>query len=145
MDKTFKEKTLNDELISINDINSNKMKDSTNFILRIENTESNTNRSLKIVSNSDLESLEQHEMIEKIIDSVSIKVLSKSIDLIDMQSTKLYLYQPVEIDKELFLKLLEDRDLIEAKSSIISCLDEISNDKKKRILDELISQYTNIQ
>lgn len=51
MDKTFKEKTLNDELISINDINSNKMKDSTNFILRIENTESNTNRSLKIVSN----------------------------------------------------------------------------------------------
>ena len=91
MDKTFKEKTLNDELISINDINSNKMKDSTNFILRIENTESNTNRSLKIVSNSDLESLEQHEMIEKIIDSVSIKVLSKSIDLIDMQSTKLYL------------------------------------------------------
>ena len=138
MDKTFKEKTLNDELISINDINSNKMKDSTNFILRIENTESNTNRSLKIVSNSDLESLEQHEMIEKIIDSVSIKVLSKSIDLIDMQSTKLYLYQPVEIDKELFLKLLEDRDLIEAKSSIISCLDELSNDKKKRILDELI-------
>ena len=135
MDKTFKEKTLNDELISINDINSNKMKDSTNFILRIENTE----------SNSDLESLEQHEMIEKIIDSVSIKVLSKSIDLIDMQSTKLYLYQPVEIDKELFLKLLEDRDLIEAKSSIISCLDELSNDKKKRILDELISQYTNIQ
>ncbi len=133
MDKTFKEKTLNDELISINDINSNKMKDSTNFILRIENTESNTNRSLKIVSNSDLESLEQHEMIEKIIDSVSIKVLSKSIDLIDMPSTKLYLYQPVEIDKELFLKLLEDRDLIEAKSSIISCL------------DELISQYTNIQ
>lgn len=145
MDKTFKEKTLNDELISINDINSNKMKDSTNFILRIENTESNTNRSLKIVSNSDLESLEQHEMIEKIIDSVSIKVLSKSIDLIDMQSTKLYLYQPVEIDKELFLKLLEDRELIEAKSSIISCLDELSNDKKKRILDELISQYTNIQ
>ena len=145
MDKTFKEKTLNDELISINDINSNKMKDSTNFILRIENTESNTNRSLKIVSNSDLESLEQHEMIEKIIDSVSIKVLSKSIDLIDMQSTKLYLYQPVEIDKELFLKPLEDRDLIEAKSSIISCLDELSNDKKKRILDELISQYTNIQ
>ena len=145
MDKTFKEKTLNDELISINDINSNKMKDSTNFILRIENTESNTNRSLKIVSNSDLESLEQHEMIEKIIDSVSIKVLSKSIDLIDMQSTKLYLYQPVEIDKELFLKLLEDRDLIEAKSSIISCLDELSNDKKTRILDELISQYTNIQ
>ena len=145
MDKTFKEKTLNDELISINDINSNKMKDSTNFILRIENTENNTNRSLKIVSNSDLESLEQHEMIEKIIDSVSIKVLSKSIDLIDMQSTKLYLYQPVEIDKELFLKLLEDRDLIEAKSSIISCLDELSNDKKKRILDELISQYTNIQ
>lgn len=144
MDKTFKEKTLNDELISINDINSNKMKDSTNFILRIENTESNTNRSLKIVSNSDLESLEHHEMIEKIIDSVSIKVLSKSIDLIDMQSTKLYLYQPVEIDKELFLKLLEDRDLIEAKSSIISCLDELSNDKKKRILDELISQYTNI-
>ncbi len=133
MDKTFKEKTLNDELISINDINSNKMKDSTNFILRIENTESNTNRSLKIVSNSDLESLEQHEMIEKIIDSVSIKVLSKSIDLIDMPSTKLYLYQPVEIDKELFLKLLEDRDLIEAKSSIISCL------------DELISQYTNVQ
>ena len=42
------------------------MKDSTNFILRIENTESNTNRSLKIVSNSDLESLEQHDMIEKI-------------------------------------------------------------------------------
>lgn len=96
------------------------MKDSTNFILRIENTESNTNRSLKIVSNSDLESLEQHEMIEKIIDSVSIKVLSKSIDLIDMPSTKLYLYQPVEIDKNLFLKLLEDRDLIEAKT--ISCL-----------------------
>ena len=66
MGKTFKKKTLNDELISINGINSNKMKDSTNFILRIENTESNTNRSLKIVSNSDLESLEQHEMIEKI-------------------------------------------------------------------------------
>ena len=140
----WEKKTLKDELISINGINSNKMKDSTNFILRIENTESNTNRSLKIVSNSDLESLEQHEMIEKIIDSVSIKVLSKSIDLIDMPSTKLYLYQPVEIDKELFLKLLEDRDLIEAKSSIISCLDELSNDKKKRILDELISQYTNI-
>ena len=118
------------------------MKDSTNFILRIENTESNTNRSLKIVSNSDLESLEQHEMIEKIIDSVSIKVLSKSIDLIDMPSTKLYLYQPVEIDKNLFLKLLEDRDLIEAKNNIMSCLDELSNDKKKRILDELISQYT---
>ena len=114
------------------------MKDSTNFILRIENTESNTNRSLKIVSNSDLESLEQHEMIEKIIDSVSIKVLSKS-------STKLYLYQPVEIDKNLFLKLLEDRDLIEAKNNIMSCLDELSNDKKKRILDELISQYTSFQ
>ena len=91
------------------------MKDSTNFILRIENTESNTNRSLKIVSNSDLESLEQHEMIEKIIDSVSIKVLSKSIDL------------------------------IEAKNNIMSCLDELSNDKKKRILDELISQYTSFQ
>ena len=121
------------------------MKDSTNFILRIENTESNTNRSLKIVSNSDLESLEQHEMIEKIIDSVSIKVLSKSIDLIDMPSTKLYLYQPVEIDKNLFLKLLEDRDLIEAENNIMSCLDELSNDKKKRILDELISQYTSFQ
>ena len=91
------------------------MKDSTNFILRIENTESNTNRSLKIVSNSDLESLEQHEMIEKIIESVSIKVLSKSIDL------------------------------IEAKNNIMSCLDELSNDKKKRILDELISQYTSFQ
>jgi len=53
------------------------MKDSTNFILRIENAESNTNRNLKIVSNSDLEPLEQHDMIERIIDSVSIKVLSK--------------------------------------------------------------------
>ncbi len=92
-----------------------------------------------------MESLEQHEMIEKIIDSVSIKILSKSIVLIDMPSTKLYLYQPVEIGKNLFLKLLEDRDLIKAKSNIISCLDELSNDKKKRILDELISQYTNIQ
>lgn len=92
-----------------------------------------------------MESLEQHEMIENIIDSVSIKILSKSIVLIDMPSTKLYLYQPVEIGKNLFLKLLEDRDLIKAKSNIISCLDELSNDKKKRILDELISQYTNIQ
>ncbi|WP_294635076.1 hypothetical protein [uncultured Bacteroides sp.] len=117
------------------------MKDSTNFILRIENTESNTNRSLKIVSNSDLESLEQYDMIEKIIDSVSIKVLSKSIDLIDMPNTKLYLYQPIEIDKDLFLRLLEDRDLIEAKSSIMSCLDELSDEKKQRILDELMSQY----
>lgn len=117
------------------------MKDSTNFILRIENTESNTNRSLKIVSNSDLESLELYDMIEKIIDSVSIKVLSKSIDLIDMPNTKLYLYQPIEIDKDLFLRLLEDRDLIEAKSSIMSCLDELSDEKKQRILDELMSQY----
>ena len=117
------------------------MKDSTNFILRIENTESNTNRSLKIVSNSDLESLEQYDMIEKIIDSVSIKVLSKSIDLIDMPNTKLYLYQPIEIDKDLFLRLLEDRELIEAKSSIMSCLDELSDEKKQRILDELMSQY----
>ncbi|WP_299992482.1 hypothetical protein [uncultured Bacteroides sp.] len=117
------------------------MKDSTNFILRIENTESNTNRSLKIVSNSDLESLDQYDMIEKIIDSVSIKVLSKSIDLIDMPNTKLYLYQPIEIDKDLFLRLLEDRDLIEAKSSIMSCLDELSDEKKQRILDELMSQY----
>lgn len=107
------------------------MKDSTNFILRIENTESNTNRSLKIVSNSDLESLDQYDMIEKIIDSVSIKVLSKSIDLIDMPNTKLYLYQPIEIDKDLFLRLLEDRDLIEAKSSIMSCLDELSDEKNK--------------
>ena len=70
-------------------------------------------------------------MIEKIIDSVSIKVLSKSIDLIDMPNTKLYLYQPIEIDKDLFLRLLEDRDLIEAKSSIMSCLDELSDEKNK--------------
>lgn len=61
-----------------------------------------------------------------------------------MPSTKLYLYQPVEIDKSLFLKLLEDKDLIEAKSNIISCLDDLPDEKKKRILDELISQYTNI-